>query len=653
MGKKYALNTYHALSLSVFSLFFSFNLMTGSAEFLVISKNNFNYFSSPVFFLQLSALAVFFSVVMISLSFFLKIKQDEKKDKYMFFAGVALLALAYFAAYLKYNDRTMLALYSVIFTAAVFALCQRYGAFDVKSEKESGEELTVLLGLAAASIAVLGIIRGFSFYDAFFNLSKDLGVLVNSIWRAGEDGTQFTYFDGYRDQRGAHFQPVIYLFALLFKINCSPYILLFLQVIFSISAVIFLFMLAEKLLADKKAAFLISLAFLVSAYTSRTFVYDFHFDSMYMMFFFAFLYLSETRRFWPAAAVLCLALAVKEEAAVYMAFASVFIFFRNKEKKYLALAAASGAYAAAVIGFLIPSFGSETGTFAGQVIDKFKSGFIRAIDAETAAQLAVYFLSAALLPLLAPVSLLLLILPPAFIHTLMYINKDLFLFDVQYASFVAPPLFAAVIYGLSKPAAFGDLLKKNTTAAAFLVFLLQAQVQLSYMLGDSWVYKAAGFIITAALAVLAYIGASAKPRLKYGVMAVLSVLVFYAGYFKHYEWRLTYVPEEHRQSINRAMGFIPAGKAAAVVTNTNIAPHLCCRKYIFAMELSTPEEIMTYLAKDKVGEFYLLAYLHDFTYGGINPGDRTKRLFFLAHKMGYKLEPLFGDGITAVARLSR
>jgi hypothetical protein len=250
MAKQARFGRYYILSALMFSVFLSFHLMTGGAEFLKIMKDNYNYSGSPVFFLQFSLLAAFFIALITALSIIFRVKQDKKQDKYAFFAAAALLVLDFIMSYFKYIDRAWLGLYNSIFAFAVIALCLWMKFFNEEKIDTKEKWPVYFLAAAAAAVTVMGVLRAFSFHDTFFTMAKDMGVVMNAMWRTWEDGTQFTYLDGYRDQRGAHFQPVIYLFAAFFRTGCHPHVLLFLQAAFSFSAVFFLYLLAEKLLEN-------------------------------------------------------------------------------------------------------------------------------------------------------------------------------------------------------------------------------------------------------------------------------------------------------------------------------------------------------------------------------------------------------------------
>jgi len=78
---------------------------------------------------------------------------------------------------------------------------------------------------------------------------------------------------------------------------------------------------------------------------------------MYMMMFFAFIYYAEVKKFLLSALFMCLAVAVKEEAAIYTGLASVFLYLVHKDKKYLAASAAAFIHEPLV---LVPRKSGET-----------------------------------------------------------------------------------------------------------------------------------------------------------------------------------------------------------------------------------------------------------------------------------------------------
>jgi hypothetical protein len=631
---------YHYLMFPVFALLVSFHLLTGSYEFFAIRDNNYLWLSEPVFFYKLAALAAFFWALMQGLAYALGLEKDRAADKKMLAASAVLLAVDVIMSYFKYNDRALLCLYDFIFAAAIYLLFIRLRVFGNESGENGGNWRMKMLLSAAGVFVILAAARAFSFQDSFFTQAKDMGIFTNAIWRAGEDGTQSTFFEGGLDHRGVHFQPIIYLFAALFKLACMPHALLFMQALFSFGAAIFLYLLAGKALSNKNAAFLLALAFMASPYTARTFVYDYHFESMYMFMFLAFLYFAEERKILMSGVFLCLAVAIKEEAAAYMALAAVFAYLRTRDRKFLAMSAAAAAYGFIVIVFVIPAFNNGHGGFTQQILSGLPGGLQKIFLPDYIKQMLVFILGACLLPLAGAAQFLLLLLPPVIVHTLNYSPGALFLFDVQYASFTTPALFAGIVYGLAKA---GRGAAGRMTGMAFFVYLLQGQAHLGFLPGTDLLYFGTFYALAGIFIITGFAGERIKPVLKYGIFSALAVLVFYAGYFSHFGDRSAYVPGPDKWKIRAAIKLVPTYRGSAVITNTNITPHMCCRKYIWAMELSKPEEIFSIIEKDSLDEFFLLLYEKDFTYNGLDPAAWTKEFLGMAEKAGFKKNVLQDD----------
>ncbi|HRU39154.1 MAG TPA: DUF2079 domain-containing protein, partial [Candidatus Goldiibacteriota bacterium] len=385
---------------ALFSFFFSFHFMTGSAEFFLIREEGYNYLSNPQFFLVFSAVFCGFYCLITLMSSWTAVKIE--KNTAIIAALCVLIAADFGMSFLRYNNRIWLGFYNSVLAAGLFLFMVSVKMF--KNTEEGGlsrRHALGIVGFAAAAFMAMGIYRAFSFYSAFFLQTDDFGVFLNGIWKINDDGTQATPFERSADHRGVHWQPVMYLLALVFRLKCSGYILLCLQVVFSFSAVIFLYLFAEKILADRRAAVVMSLAFLVSPYTYSTFIYEYHPESMYMIGFFAFLYFAECGNLPAALASFAFALAIKEEASIYMFFASILLFVKLKERKYLLFAAFSAVYGVAVIKYLIPAFSNVNGSFGESMLSQLAENSSKLFHGRVVTQILSVAVSTALLPLLS------------------------------------------------------------------------------------------------------------------------------------------------------------------------------------------------------------------------------------------------------------
>jgi uncharacterized membrane protein len=632
----------------------SLYLLLNTQDFRKSGAETFSVIFSPAYVCGFCALAAAMWIIFMKAAGTRKARMDSRNMPAYLVFSVSLFALCACLSFFRGSNRFILCLFNFIPAGAVATLWYFFGMFEKNSPgPDNGKKDLYTAGAACSVLIALACFSGFSWHDAFFTFAKDFGIFQNAIWRIGFDGTQYNVIEGMADHRGVHFQPFMYLPALLFTIKCSPYILIVLQAFFSLGAAVFLYLISGKLLKKSAAALLVSLAFLAGTYTARTFVFDYHPESAYMFMFLGFMYFAESENFLMSAVFLALAASVKEEAAVYTAAASVFIFLRNRDARYIILAACSLAYAAVVIEIVIPAFGGASAGFLGLMARNILQAGGNGIHPDYLLQLGVFLLSALFLPVLDAASFLLVFLPPAIVHSSHYSAHAALLFDTQYAAFVVPALFLGVVYSLKRLADKGKIAPGNLMLALFTVFLLQCQAHFSLMSVYDPVYVAASTLWLALVLVPVFIPDRAGASLRNAVFAVMAITVFCGGYLNCYSFRLGMVEAGHRKSINEAISRLPEGPA--VITNSNIVPHVCCRKLVWSLDTGTAEEVMRPVEKLKLDEFYMLIYLYDFTYRleRIEPGLRNRELFGLAEKMGFKHQILYNDNISGVARFSR
>jgi len=103
------------------------------------------------------------------------------------------------------------------------------------------------------------------------------------------------------------------------------------------------------------------------------------------------------------------------------------------------------------------------------------------------------------------------------------------------------------------------------------------------------------------------------------------------------------------------MAHLPQDKNAAIITNINVVPHLCCRKYVWQMEWGSPGSVFLPVIKEKLKEFYMLVYLYDYSYTQekLLPAVRNREINDLALKMGFKYEFVYGDSVAALFRYTK
>jgi uncharacterized membrane protein len=642
-------------NLLLFSMIFSLYILISGQNPLNTGKNIFLVMSSAAFAAKYAFLTVLLLVISLRLPAARKAACDSTKEKGTFYFLSVLFVLSCILVSFKNTDRGWHAIFNGMFAVSAGVLYFRLNVFKKHNINPEINWPFYLVCLAAVLFIALGSASGFSFQNAYSTFSKDMGLFNNLIWRMGEDGSQFTVIEGLNDHRAVHFQPILYLLAVIFKIKCSPYILIFLQVFFAMGASVFLYMLALRLLKNKGASFFIVLAYLTGTYTARTFMYDYHPESMYMMMFFAFMYFAERGKFTVSVLFFCLGAAVKEEAAVYLALAGIYIFMRNGDKKYVALSICALLYAGIVIFAVMPAYNPGTGNW----VEFLAGNAINLIKIETGAslftQVFIFIFSAAFIPVLAGKPLFLIFLPPVLVHCVNYSDPSRLLFNMWYASFAVPALFAGTIYALNTKISKNRVFSENAVLIAFGIFLLQAQIHLAFMSDFSPGYSAAVSVIALILFIFPFTKLINRQKVQFSVFVMVAMAVFYFGYCSFHKSRMGNIQENGKESIKKAMQFIPSSKDAAVMTNSNIVTHLCCRKYIWAMDEGKAKDVFLPVLREKLSVFYMLVYLYDFTYAGnnIDPETRNREITELAQKNGFGYRFIYNDSITGVLEFTR
>jgi uncharacterized membrane protein len=647
-------NTGFYINFIILSILLSYHLVNIAQGLIYNIPSSYSFFGSVPFLRGLCVLTPVFAAIFYALIRICKIRQDEKQDRIFLYALCVLFVLDFILSFQRNNDRVWFCLYNFILTFALGLVYYRLNVFkNGISKTEEKRVFNVLLITTGVIIVFFGFFN-FAIHNSFFTFS-DLGTFTNAAWRINDDGSQFTFTEEYKDHRGVHFQPILYLLALIFRVHCSPYILIFMQVFFVFGAAVFLYLLAEKLTGNKAASFFIALSFLVSAYTFRTIVYDYHPETMYMMMFFAFLYFAESKNFLLSMLFMCLAVSMKEEAPVYTAMACVFLSMRNRDRRYLIAAACSLIYAFVVIKFVMPAYNP----YAGGWIDllKYNLANFRAnyLNADFFLQFFIFLAGVVFLPVFEIYSLIFIFFPAVGLHLARFDRGFTFLFDLHYAAFVVAAVFGSAVYALNKIRTDGKPVSKHLTLIAFLILLVQVQIHLSYVFSFSAVYVASVYLIVLTLLIAAFAGAKKKAGVNLPVFALLIILVTYAGFFNFYREKFNYIKEEHRESIYKAMKYIPEDINTAVIANANIATHLCCRKYIWALEMGKTPTVFLPVIKEKLKEFYMLVYLYDFSYTQekVKPAERNREILDLASKFGFKYQFIYADNITGVIKFSK
>jgi uncharacterized membrane protein len=403
------------------------------------------------------------------------------------------------------------------------------------------------------------------------------------------------------------------------------------------AGLMYFYLFAGRIMKNNPAALLFMLAAAVSPNFVRSTLYDFHFAVVYFPAFFMFMYYAEKGSFWASVAAMAAAIAAREDLAVYMIFAALFVYFRKKDLKYLWMAFICFAYAAVVLMIIVPVYnpynsGGLAESLAGKFIDPGKF-----LNPDMLMQFFVFAFGMLFIPFLPSGAMLFLMLPAVLVYTGAF-KPSVPLFQWHYAAIVLPGVFTALVFNLESgwlkkkmEKIFPSIDYKIFTAA--LILLIQAQLHFSVMPVKNFTIMVLFycFLVFALPVLLANISIGVPVRFLIAVSAV--VYIYSCGYMKYYEFRGSLVSNEKRKSIYEAVKLLPDDLEIPVFSNSNIVPHIACRRYI--NYISTGAESMNFMSRisgHAFNRFYLLVDVDSYAYYEQSPRVRNTGINMFAVK---------------------
>ena len=243
--------------------------------------------------------------------------------------AAAALALSAVFSYLRYFSAAGALLHAIFISASAWAfLSASFLPYAAEAEEKSMLPQVIF---AAAGLYLVSLARVLSYQSSFHSRSFDSGIYLNTIWLMSQGYLNYTHvgYLGLAHDFGMHFEPFIFVLAGLYRLFTHPYFLFALQPLAVFGSMVPLYLLAEKLLKNKKYAFMAALAFGISPYLAMLPDWDFHPLAFYPFLIIMFFYFAESGNFVAASVFGLLAASIKEETLFYMSAASVFFFLRN------------------------------------------------------------------------------------------------------------------------------------------------------------------------------------------------------------------------------------------------------------------------------------------------------------------------------------
>ncbi|MGI8854652.1 MAG: DUF2079 domain-containing protein [Thermomicrobiales bacterium] len=187
--------------------------------------------------------------------------------------------------------------------------------------------MTAFVGIGFAVAAVLH-------HRAYHSAANDLAFFDQIIWNTAHGRFFATSFVPY-NFLGQHVQPVLLLYALLYRLWPSPELLLVTQAIIAAAAAIPLFHVARRLVRRDGIAALVAGAYLASPYLHHAVNFDFHPETMTPFFaFLGYLFILDGRR--RAALCALLPLLVLKEDTVLLLLGIAWLCWLRRERRLAA-----------------------------------------------------------------------------------------------------------------------------------------------------------------------------------------------------------------------------------------------------------------------------------------------------------------------------
>ena len=323
----------------------------------------------------------------------------------------------------------------------------------------------------AAGFGALSLLRQRSFETGRF----DLGNMVQAVWfTAHGHPLQVTNLNGEQALRlGAHFDPVLMLFAPLWWVWPSPDLLLVVQSIAIALGAFPVYWLARKHIGSRRAGAGFALAYLLYPPTTWLALNEFHPGGIAMpALLFAFWYLDEDRLV-PFGVFALLAAACREDIPLVLAGYGIwYALARGRRTVGLWIAAAGIAWSLVAIRLVIPHFGGGQTAFAGRYSEAHADLFhpvalLRLVfDHAGTHYLLALVLPLAGLCLLAPIALTAL---PALALNLLSATPTQTSIHFHYTAAEIPPLVIAAVLGGARLRGRGRIAPATIALAAALV----------------------------------------------------------------------------------------------------------------------------------------------------------------------------------------
>lgn len=293
----------------------------------------------------------------------------------------------------------------------------------------------------------------------------DLAIQSSVAWNTSQGRLFFDAIQG-MNYLGDHFSPIHVALAPLYRLWPSPLCLMVLQSAGFGLAAVAVYRLALRHVGSVSAAFLAMLLFLLNPYLHEISAFDFHPVALAVPIFLWLLDCLETGRMTAFVLLALTAATVEETLLPPLAGVGLYVFFLHPRRRWLGLglAVCAAGFFVVELGLLMPYFLGEDrlthlhryanlGGSIGEIVAAVCRDPLLVVrelvtPAEKPQALGALLLSVGFLPLLAPLQLLLAVIPILQVQLTSY--EVQWSFSLQYSATALPFLVFAAVHGLAR-----------------------------------------------------------------------------------------------------------------------------------------------------------------------------------------------------------
>lgn len=212
--------------------------------------------------------------------------------------------------------------------------------------------LAVVAGASVATItfAAYSIVR----YHSYRSTAMDFAFFDQIVWNTSQGRWFETSFVPYNFM-GQHIEPVLLVFALLYRVTPAPEWMLVTQALSAGIAGVFLYLFARQRLSRRWLAALVTASFLLSPMLHAVMAFDYHSEALAPMFVFGGLALLFSGRPNLGLVVLLGTLTLKEDAALLLIGLSLPLWLNAFRRQAATLAIVGVIWIVVVVGIVMPT----------------------------------------------------------------------------------------------------------------------------------------------------------------------------------------------------------------------------------------------------------------------------------------------------------